>query len=61
MAADTSIGPLRRRAAQLVAHESGSQTMLEIAPEMNWIDNRVHIDAPVSRREHDHVSPSLMP
>jgi hypothetical protein len=61
MAADTSIGPLGRRAAQLVAEESGSQTMLEIATEMNWIDNRVHIDTPVLRRERDHVSQSLTP
>jgi hypothetical protein len=28
---------------------------------MNWIDNRVHIDAPVLWRERDHVSQSLTP
>jgi hypothetical protein len=47
MAADASIRPLGRRAAQVVAHEPGSQPLLEIATEMNWIDDRVHIAAPV--------------
>lgn len=46
MAADASSRPLRRRAAQVVAHEFGSRPLLEIATEMNWINDRVHIAAP---------------
>jgi hypothetical protein len=61
MAADASIRPLRRRAAHVVACESGSQTLLEIATEMNWIDDRIHIATPVLRREREHVSQSLTP
>ena len=60
-AAAASIRPLRRRAAQIVAHESGGQALLEIATEMNWIDDRVHIAAPDLRREREHVSQSLTP
>ena len=53
MAADAGVGALRRRAARLVAHHPGCPTLLEIAAEMNRIDDGVHIAVPFCRRERD--------
>jgi hypothetical protein len=43
-----------------MAHQPGSQLLLKSATEVNWMDDRVHIAAPVLRRERDRVR-SLMP
>jgi hypothetical protein len=41
-----------------MAHQPGSQLLLKSATEVNWMDDRVHIAAPVLRRERVR---SLMP
>ncbi len=61
MTADAGISALRRGAAWLVADHPGSPALLEIATEMNRIDDGVHIAAPVLRRERDDVSQPLTP
>lgn len=53
--------PSRRRVALVVAHQSGTQSLLELATEMNWIDDGVHSRCSVLRRERAPVSLSLMP